>query len=82
MLVLSKEVFTEKIDIGDLVQDSVTGEYALVGFKQWEGKTQTGYFLFEFADNDISGIYDSIEELVDERELRLIAKNEYLVIEH
>lgn len=75
---LKKEGLTSEIEIGDLVQDEWTGDYSIVGFKSWDGETKKGFFVFKFKDNDISGIYDSIEEMVKERELRLIAKNNKL----
>lgn len=80
MLVLSKESFAKKIEIGDLVQDKQTGDYFIVGFKDWDGGSKTGYFVFDFTENNISGIYSDIGEMVTERDLQLVAKKEDLVI--
>lgn len=75
---LKKEGLTSEIEIGDLVQDECIGDHYIVGFKNWVGNTRKGYFIFNFNSNDIFGIYDSIEEMVEKRELRLIAKNNKL----
>lgn len=78
MLVIRKECLTGEVEKGDLVQDRQTGDYGIIGFKAW-GDTQ-GFFVFEFVNRDISGIYDNLEEMLEERDLQLIAKEEDLAI--